>query len=67
MKKLVILSKLDENMSKPIPSTKSSQFTSKWIAVENGKIIAEGVDVLEVYTNAIILAKSKPQFKRIPI
>ena len=41
--------------------------SEKWIALENKKIIAEGIDLAEVYVNAMIVAKSKPQFKRVPI
>ena len=46
-------------------SVKKSKFSSKWVALENEQIIAEGVDLAEVYTNAMIIAKSKPQLKRI--
>jgi len=54
-------------MSKNTQSVKKPEFTSKWIALEDEKIIAEGLDLAEVYTNAMIKAKSKPQFKRISV
>ena len=45
---------------------KKPTFSTKWIALEGEKIIAEGIDLAEVYVNAQCKAKSKPQFKRVP-
>ena len=48
-------------------TVRKSGIFDKWIALENEKIIAEGIDLAEVYVNAMLVAKSKPQFKRVPI
>ena len=52
-------------MSKATNSIKNHALGGKWIALEDEQIIAEGMDLAEVYTNAMMQAKSKPQFKRI--
>ncbi len=52
-------------MTKSAKSAKEVAFSNKWIAFDNKKIIAEGIDLAEVYVNAMTLAKSKPRFKRI--
>ena len=59
----------DENkdMSKTVQSTRNHKFTSKWIALEGEKVIAEGIDLSEVYVNAMMQTKSKPQFKRVSL
>ncbi len=54
-------------MGKSAQPTTKSRFPSKWIALEDEKIIAEGIDLAEVYAKAKYLAKSKPQFRRIPV
>ena len=46
---------------------KISGISDKWVALENKKIIAEGMDLAKVYVNAMIVAKSQPQFKKIPV
>lgn len=53
-------------MIKSKQDVKKHVFSSKWIALEDEKIIAEGIDLAEVYANALSQAKSKPRFKRIP-
>ncbi len=52
-------------MSKNTHSIIKPEFTNKWVALEDEKVIAEGIDLAEVYTNAMFQAKSKPQFKKI--
>ncbi len=46
-------------------SVKKFKPASQWIALEGDRIIAKGVDLAEVYVNAMTRAKSRPQFKRI--
>lgn len=53
-------------MAKNQKSIGASIFGTKWIALEKDKVIAEGVDISEVYVKAMYIAKSKPQFKRVP-
>lgn len=54
-------------MAESTSYAEKSTSTDKWIALEDGKVIAEGIDLSEVYVNAMIVARSKPQFKRIHV
>ena len=53
------------DVPKTHPNVKIPGFTTKWVAYDGDQIVAEGMDMAEVYVNAAILSKSKPILKRI--